>query len=1164
MTVDLNGNPILMCYTSDFPGAATELGLLPAYPYNDGGGAGYSDYVIASFAPDASLNWARWYGSANSDGVAGGLSYTISGMTIGYGNELYVGGSWVNGALGQAYISRIDNSSTPNELWQVNMPAPGNCNSALDELSTSCTGTVYAVGETNCGSGSGFATGNALDPSYAGGTSDGFIAEVQDLGTSGNLIYTSYHGGDGRDVLLDVYAQQPAKVYCGGYAESLPGTGLDVGGFPDWALGIPVALKGFFARFSNVDDCCPADIAIPDGALSSTYGTSITGQNLRVEGTWNIDQTITLTNCTVYMTIGSQIVVGVGAAAQFNLDNTHLMACEDMWVGVRTQTAGSGIRMDASSIADAQYGVDLVDGTHLTAFDSDFINNYDGVRVPPPTLIGGWNTVSIKLRNCLFATTGGGLKAPFPGQSPPPGHIGFAGVEGHRTNFDLSSDAGFGDNVFRNHNHAIWTKDVGFTVERCRFEDIHPDPAYGGLITDGAAIFSRGYGGYLTLKQIGKGTGIFDPTTFLNCKWGIWTEGMNLNSSLNKMSGSSTLTGYHVRFSGNRSVEIAHNDLNVQWTGVDLRFNDGATSLSVHDNTILFGLNSAVGAVKGTAAIDVQEMNGYNPASVIHTNHIFFRIGSPSATDGIRLTSAARYTVRDNDLAMFNQPINRYGISLAGSNANAVSCNSITGQTGWAANWALSNTSQCGLRQSLGNNNRFACNSGTLTRQGAIFNGYAPTTDLRGTNFGVHDIGLLLTTGALIGPQVAKGNIWWSPAATIGAQWIGPSFPIVVANPILVNSGLNPLCQPSTWSPLNWFNPTSVPNFTCTSGVPICPSPILQSNGERSSVLDEAVMQGVVENGIYTEETQLTLAYELYTAMTEDPSLYAGGAYSADFLATMESSVSEALRSVEEPRKQLYDIPGAVLAQVQQNEADIATLLEQIKAAREQLEDPGLTPAQVAALEADIAAWEANLNSLSTWNKTAMANLDAARIVEAQLLKSETGLIASSELIEQNAKTVNDIYFGTVGKSGELVVFDVSQAGTLFDIANQCPLVGGNPVYQARALYSLVDGDAEFDDALLCASAGYVVKSEELEAPRVSVYPNPSRTGRITIELYELPAGVHTTAVALYDAQGERILKEDFDGSRTSLNVGSIAQGLYYWAFILDGHAVQRGKVTIF
>lgn len=172
--------------------------------------------------------------------------------------------------------------------------------------------------------------------------------------------------------------------------------------------------------------------------------------------------------------------------------------------------------------------------------------------------------------------------------------------------------------------------------------------------------------------------------------------------------------------------------------------------------------------------------------------------------------------------------------------------------------------------------------------------------------------------------------------------------------------------------------------------------------------------------------------------------------------------------------------------------------------------------------------------------------------------------IASTALIEQNAKAVNQIYLATIGRSGEDVQFDATQAANLLYIAGQCPLVGGNPVYQARSLYSLVDDQAEFDDALICMAAGYVVKSLEETAPSVTVYPNPNRTGQQFFEFKGLLDEEAVITVQLFDAQGRQILDQRLAGAKESVDVSGLAQGLYNWVISIDGRLLSHGKVTIF
>ena len=201
---------------------------------------------------------------------------------------------------------------------------------------------------------------------------------------------------------------------------------------------------------------------------------------------------------------------------------------------------------------------------------------------------------------------------------------------------------------------------------------------------------------------------------------------------------------------------------------------------------------------------------------------------------------------------------------------------------------------------------------------------------------------------------------------------------------------------------------------------------------------------------------------------------------------------------------------------------------------------------------------------MNTWNRTAIANLDAARKVEAQLLESETGLIASTELIEQNARAVNEIYLNTVGHSGEDVEFDATQTAMLLSIAEQCPLLGGNPVYQARSLYSLIDDAAEFDDALICIADGIVVKNLEEPVPSVNVFPNPTRTGQLFFEVTGHGDEEQQGRMVLHDVEGRPVLVQTTMGPRGVINVGALAQGIYQWTLSIEDKPVDRGKVTIF
>lgn len=124
--------------------------------------------------------------------------------------------------------------------------------------------------------------------------------------------------------------------------------------------------------------------------------------------------------------------------------------------------------------------------------------------------------------------------------------------------------------------------------------------------------------------------------------------------------------------------------------------------------------------------------------------------------------------------------------------------------------------------------------------------------------------------------------------------------------------------------------------------------------------------------------------------------------------------------------------------------------------------------------------------------------------------------------------------------------------------------MGGNPVYQARSLYSLVDDQAEFNDALLCIADGYVVKNLDEPDLSVTVYPNPNRTGQQFFAIKGLLDEEAMIIVQLYDAQGRKLLDQQLLGTNGSVDVSGLAQGLYSWVVSIDGRRFDQGKITLF
>ena len=190
----------------------------------------------------------------------------------------------------------------------------------------------------------------------------------------------------------------------------------------------------------------------------------------------------------------------------------------------------------------------------------------------------------------------------------------------------------------------------------------------------------------------------------------------------------------------------------------------------------------------------------------------------------------------------------------------------------------------------------------------------------------------------------------------------------------------------------------------------------------------------------------------------------------------------------------------------------------------------------------------------------AALNVDGAvRSLTAESARAANAALGATELTEANA--VNEIYLATIGK--EVDHFTVDQTSTLFAIANQCPMVGGNAVFRARALYSLLDDTQTYDDELLCLQHGILVKSlKPLVPTALSGLPNPAMDEAVLVldEVLEEPG-----TLVVFDALGGGVLRLliPADQRRTPFSTCALAPGLYHYYVIGTGGVIGRGKLTI-
>lgn len=156
---------------------------------------------------------------------------------------------------------------------------------------------------------------------------------------------------------------------------------------------------------------------------------------------------------------------------------------------------------------------------------------------------------------------------------------------------------------------------------------------------------------------------------------------------------------------------------------------------------------------------------------------------------------------------------------------------------------------------------------------------------------------------------------------------------------------------------------------------------------------------------------------------------------------------------------------------------------------------------------------------------------------------------------------MNDIYLATIGK--DVGTFTTAQASALFDIANQCPMLGGNAVFQARALFWLIDDAHDFDDASICLHHGIVVKNQKDErGVALRLVPNPT-TDAVALVLTN--ALDEPGVFILYDAVGSEVLRHivPTDMLRFTFSTATLAPALYHYQVRGPSSIIGDGKLTI-
>ncbi|MCS6928221.1 MAG: T9SS type A sorting domain-containing protein [Saprospiraceae bacterium] len=165
--------------------------------------------------------------------------------------------------------------------------------------------------------------------------------------------------------------------------------------------------------------------------------------------------------------------------------------------------------------------------------------------------------------------------------------------------------------------------------------------------------------------------------------------------------------------------------------------------------------------------------------------------------------------------------------------------------------------------------------------------------------------------------------------------------------------------------------------------------------------------------------------------------------------------------------------------------------------------------------------------------------LAAVRQGRIQALLALNAAVSADLTPAQNHKIVNDIVF-------RLLLNDSISAGDAADleaIAGQCPLEGGDAVYEARAVVAARTG-AHYEDEDLCATAAPRARRQTQDAlanvaASIALYPNPT-TGWV---FWTSPVS-EPLRLRVFNAVGQQVA--EIVSAKGSADLSHLPAGLYY------------------
>jgi hypothetical protein len=430
-----------------------------------------------------------------------------------------------------------------------------------------------------------------------------------------------------------------------------------------------------------------------------------------------------------------------------------------------------------------------------------------------------------------------------------------------------------------------------------------------------------------------------------------------------------------------------------------------------------------------------------------------------------------------------------------------------------------------------------------------------------------HSFGLDLNSNAFIDRQQFHGNTWNGTfGSTFGARNFNSLTPAaVLLNEFSVHTSVGSIYHPNNWldpscSFCQWFVQTGTSYYDCiTEGECL---PHLQGGGEASTLspIDYVIAEDSLNTAQYQDESKYQAKRYLFSKLHESDSLRLSDTLMIEFYNSLLNTDIGSLNEIYGQSTAIFAYDNIFQLIKHNNDSIIDTLKTLISINNELIAagDTSLIPLNNQFLLQMNASIDALLVLFDQFevSRQSLSNANA----------NQNSMILATETLAEFEKTVNQINLETVFQNN--YSFTAQQAASLLYIASQCPWAGGNAVYEARSLYSLINDTIEFDDIALCLQQGIYRQQAQANdiknsKPNSSIVPNPA-TDRITVITDSL-ADSDLCNLIISEVTGKQVLVHILNckSHQSEISIADLSEGIYFYKIIKNSTLHSTGKFII-